>query len=273
MQRVVCSMCQRELRHTGNIANDIVSSGGAVVGGSLGGWNQWLGTVCRRCEIVFCENCRSTGPGACPICDADVKPAAAMFLAGLRPSRVLEVKVAPDRAEALARRLVPPEQILAVETVGYPCEARASQGIGSTPEEAIRDAEAGIPKDAASTGAKVVRQGETGTTEVPARSEEAALEGFLKSRYGPGNWYVGLGPNCGPRCGKTYLSEYRKVQTKGGDNWCTCVKLVCRVVPTRSLFGPKAGSTGVYDVDWFVQFEASARYEQPVTRVIVRLKD
>jgi hypothetical protein len=74
----VCSECGRELKPIGNAFKQ--------------GWDQWLGTTCAQCRLVFCEECRDVGPGSCPNCGGEVRPAAASWLprnAGKTAVRIL----------------------------------------------------------------------------------------------------------------------------------------------------------------------------------------
>jgi len=83
-----CSVCGGYLEPTGNIMDEIKQGGGAFIslGGSFGGlgvtssWDNWLGTVCGTCALVFCSKCRYPGPGNCPECGDKLSPAAGMYL-------------------------------------------------------------------------------------------------------------------------------------------------------------------------------------------------
>jgi len=78
---LVCTLCGTRLQPTGSVLDEIRKRGGTVVGsGSEVGWEQWLGTVCESCQIVFCHKCHSPGPSPCPRCGQPLKPAAAMYL-------------------------------------------------------------------------------------------------------------------------------------------------------------------------------------------------
>lgn len=80
---VVCSKCGCELKQIGNVLDRFESSGWTIVGISEAdrqGWEQWLGTTCVQCHMVFCEKCRDVGPGKCPNCGGEVKPAAVTWL-------------------------------------------------------------------------------------------------------------------------------------------------------------------------------------------------
>jgi len=82
-KRVVCSKCKSALKPIGNVLNDLQSSGWVTAGFSEAnkqGWEQWLGTTCMQCHMVFCEKCRDVGPGKCPNCGGEIRPAQAAWL-------------------------------------------------------------------------------------------------------------------------------------------------------------------------------------------------
>lgn len=91
----ICSKCKNELKNIGNYFDDVKAGGGRIVGATYtdgtmsngvypdiaSGWDQWLGTVCPNCDLVFCSNCLdSTGSGLCPECNIRVIPATAKDL-------------------------------------------------------------------------------------------------------------------------------------------------------------------------------------------------
>ena len=80
---VICSKCRHELKPIGNILNQFQSTGSIALGFSEAnkqGWDQWLGTTCIKCHMIFCEKCRDVGPGKCPNCGGEVRPAQAAWL-------------------------------------------------------------------------------------------------------------------------------------------------------------------------------------------------
>jgi hypothetical protein len=92
---IVCSKCGCELKPIGNGLNSFQSAGWVASGFSEAdkqGFEQWLGTTCVQCHMVFCEKCRDVGPGSCPNCGGEIRPAAATWLpknAGKTAVRVL----------------------------------------------------------------------------------------------------------------------------------------------------------------------------------------
>lgn len=92
---VVCSKCERELKPIGNVLNEFQAAGWVTLGFSEAdkqGMEQWLGTTCVQCRMVFCEECRDVGPGNCPNCGGEIRPATASWLpknAGKTAVRIL----------------------------------------------------------------------------------------------------------------------------------------------------------------------------------------
>ena len=82
-EAVICSKCGSELKRIGNVLQNFRSAGGATDGFSEAdeqGWEQWLGTTCPQCHMVFCEKCRDVGPGDCPNCRGEIRPAQRAWL-------------------------------------------------------------------------------------------------------------------------------------------------------------------------------------------------
>lgn len=80
MRSVVCSLCKRPLEPIGSVLDEARQRGTQVMGGDAGGFEQWMGTVCTKCRLVFCPSCKQVGPGPCPRCGENTKPAMASFL-------------------------------------------------------------------------------------------------------------------------------------------------------------------------------------------------
>jgi hypothetical protein len=82
---VVCSRCGRELKPLGSFLDDLQKGNSSVAvmseGRSQLGSQQWLGTVCSNCSMVFCEQCQdSTWASPCRNCGQPVAPATAYRL-------------------------------------------------------------------------------------------------------------------------------------------------------------------------------------------------
>jgi hypothetical protein len=85
MKNVECSKCGRRLRPIGNVQDRFKSAGWSVLVLSSDGnpkpdRQQWLGTVCTSCGLIFCHKCRDVGPGPCPNCGEKVKPATSDYI-------------------------------------------------------------------------------------------------------------------------------------------------------------------------------------------------
>jgi len=95
VRTVSCSKCGGKLKPIGNVLNGFQSAGFVSSGFSEAdkqGIEQWLGTTCVQCHMVFCEKCRDVGPGTCPNCGGEIRPAAASWLpknAGKTAVRIL----------------------------------------------------------------------------------------------------------------------------------------------------------------------------------------
>ena len=94
----ICSKCKNELKNIGNYFEDVKAGGGVIYASytdgtmskgidphTTSGWDQWLGTVCPNCDLIFCSNCLdSTGKGLCPKCHIRVIPALAKDLPSIQ---------------------------------------------------------------------------------------------------------------------------------------------------------------------------------------------
>lgn len=95
LRAIKCSKCGRNLRYIGSVQKDIKkAAGGRFISFSISErgaglvpfgilereWEQWLGTVCTNCRLIFCDSCRDVGPGLCPNCGQKVMPAIAKYL-------------------------------------------------------------------------------------------------------------------------------------------------------------------------------------------------
>jgi len=81
-EKVICSKCGCELKRIGNVLNQFQSAGWVTSGFNQQGWDQWLGTVCSKCHMIFCEKCRDVGPGNCQNCGGEIRPATRSFIKG-----------------------------------------------------------------------------------------------------------------------------------------------------------------------------------------------
>lgn len=79
-QRVVkCSKCGRNLSFIGNVVDDFKHA--VATPTARKALDQWKGTVCTNCNLVFCIRCLPYNPPvACPECGSTVKPAVAKYL-------------------------------------------------------------------------------------------------------------------------------------------------------------------------------------------------
>ena len=85
MKNVECSKCGRRLKPIGSVQDRFKSTGWSVFVLSSDSdpkpdWQQWLGTVCMSCGLIFCHKCRDVGPGPCPNCGQKVKPATSAYI-------------------------------------------------------------------------------------------------------------------------------------------------------------------------------------------------
>jgi hypothetical protein len=104
---VICSRCGRALRSTGSFIDDVLAGGGSVhvLGGEdTSGYQQWLGTVCPNCSMVFCDECQDCGwASPCRNCGQPVKPALAAYLPRQQDQRSLPMDKPPFSPDSLPK--------------------------------------------------------------------------------------------------------------------------------------------------------------------------
>jgi hypothetical protein len=186
---VNCSACNRSLKPIGSIHDDILRRGGVVIGGSSPALQQWLGTVCSDCGLIFCDSCRDPKPGPCPLCGQDLKPA----MAGYLPQTPIKVLVKSEtfsaksleEAVSASRTEIPPNLILKEDARDV--ETKSINKNGDSAEAAIEAVKAISlgPVCYDISPIEIVQEGQQGSSVVQAFSEDHARQVWVEQGQAP----------------------------------------------------------------------------------------
>jgi uncharacterized protein (UPF0212 family) len=187
--QVNCSACNRSLKPIGSIQDDILRRGGIAVGGTSTDFQQWLGTVCSDCGLIFCDSCREPKPGLCPLCGQDLKPAMASYI----PQTLTKVLVKSEtfsaksleEAVSTSRKEIPPNLILKEDIQDVETKVRTESGVSA--DEAIQAAKA-VPLGPVCydvSPIEIVQEAQQGSSIVQAFSEDNARQAWIEQGQAP----------------------------------------------------------------------------------------
>jgi hypothetical protein len=100
---VKCSKCGRKLKPMGSVVDDFRHV--IMTAGTREALEQWEGTVCISCQLIFCPRCLRLNrlPWKCPECGEVVKPAVAKYL--VEPLSKASEDKSPNLSDTAARAL------------------------------------------------------------------------------------------------------------------------------------------------------------------------
>jgi hypothetical protein len=233
---VNCSACNRSLKAIGSIHDDILRRGGVVIGGSSPDLQQWLGTVCSDCGLIFCDGCREPKPGSCPLCGQDLKPA----MAGYMPQTLTKVLVKSktfsakslEEAVAASRTEIPSNLILKEEARDV--ETKFINENGDSADAAIEAAKATPlgPVCYDMSPIEIVQEAQQGSSVVQAFSEDHAHQVWKEQGQAP--WDASItSMHCEAAASKGFAGIGKKEGT-WHINWTT---------PFRARFSYKLPAT------------------------------